>query len=870
MMSVPPVHPTRLSPYRGLEPFDESDAAFFFGRERETRLITASLFAAPLTIIYGASGAGKSSVLRAGVIPRLRGRRDLLPIVFPTLTRDRDKGSIVLRGWQADPLTGVKETAALALFDAADPEGLARYRETVLDHNKAPLREYLSALHTVSGRRLMVILDQFEEYSLYHPEDDAFGEQFPQAIVPGDLSVSFLVCLREDALARLDRFKGRIPNLWDSYRRIDHLETAAAEDAIRLPLGEYNLHSHSAAIGIEDRLVEAVLRDVRTGGVQFEETGSGAIAPGAHPAGRIETPYLQLVMMRLWDRERSEGSTKLRWSTLAAEGGAAEIVRTHLDRVMAQFTPQERDLAAKVFHRLVTPSGAKIAFSVSDLALYEAIEPERLVPILRRLEEGSQRILRRVAGRSEATEEPVYEIFHDRLGPAILSWRARRLQEQERERRQREEAERRRIADQSRAGNRARLESAMQDLGHDLQDVWVRIMFYLVSTDGRRFARTVSELSSLSRQSQEQVQSVVKSLLRSEILDAAYVSRVDADRSSYQVRQSFVPALLEWHSSYVGRPSLRFAGNAIGVSGRIAKPPGQESQSGGEFPYRVVSELLRSRQILVLLGSGVPQSARREPTVGASRVFPPSNRELKEQLARLCDFPPEELETSDIAEVASLYIHRLGRPSLDELLQKSFAVKHYKPSSSHGLLARAAAASSTPLLILTTNFDSLMEAALGELGAAFEVWTYVTVPGPAMEGPVRCGISSARDWNPAARICRLTGPAMRPAPTGEYVLAEEDQIDWVAGLDVGVVPQIQPLLADAHFLMLGTSADSWAQRALLRRFFARRSRSKTSWAVNLNPSARSVIAWQRYGIEVHNIELNDWCSRMEQNGTAAH
>ena len=48
--------PSRESPYKGLTPYDERDAPYFFGREKETRLIAASL--------YGASGVGKSSVLR--------------------------------------------------------------------------------------------------------------------------------------------------------------------------------------------------------------------------------------------------------------------------------------------------------------------------------------------------------------------------------------------------------------------------------------------------------------------------------------------------------------------------------------------------------------------------------------------------------------------------------------------------------------------------------------------------------------------------------------------------------------------------------------------------------------------------------------
>ena len=57
-MSTQPGDDVLAYPYRGLEPFDERDAAFFFGRERETRLITASLFASPLTLPYHVSSTG--------------------------------------------------------------------------------------------------------------------------------------------------------------------------------------------------------------------------------------------------------------------------------------------------------------------------------------------------------------------------------------------------------------------------------------------------------------------------------------------------------------------------------------------------------------------------------------------------------------------------------------------------------------------------------------------------------------------------------------------------------------------------------------------------------------------------------------------
>jgi hypothetical protein len=84
-MRTPPPLPTEtiLDPYIGLRPYTDSDddRARFFGREQDQEIIMANLYAAPLTIFYGASGVGKSSVLMAGVVPSC-GRRHGLPVWF--------------------------------------------------------------------------------------------------------------------------------------------------------------------------------------------------------------------------------------------------------------------------------------------------------------------------------------------------------------------------------------------------------------------------------------------------------------------------------------------------------------------------------------------------------------------------------------------------------------------------------------------------------------------------------------------------------------------------------------------------------------------------------------------------------------------
>jgi len=120
----------RRSPYQGLTPFDERDKAYFFGREKDARLIAADLFASAVSILYGASGVGKSSVLRAGVVPLLRPREDLTVVVFNT--------------WQSEPVAPLKSAileAAYATF--TDAAALRAFQEEVLRREFEPLATFI-------------------------------------------------------------------------------------------------------------------------------------------------------------------------------------------------------------------------------------------------------------------------------------------------------------------------------------------------------------------------------------------------------------------------------------------------------------------------------------------------------------------------------------------------------------------------------------------------------------------------------------------------------------------------------------------------------------------------------------------------------
>ena len=67
-----PAAQARAAPYVGLVPYREDDAAFFFGRERDTQIVVGNLRASRLTIVYGPSGVGKTSLLQAAVVHGMR------------------------------------------------------------------------------------------------------------------------------------------------------------------------------------------------------------------------------------------------------------------------------------------------------------------------------------------------------------------------------------------------------------------------------------------------------------------------------------------------------------------------------------------------------------------------------------------------------------------------------------------------------------------------------------------------------------------------------------------------------------------------------------------------------------------------------
>lgn len=400
------------SPYVGLVPYSEEDEPYFFGRSKERQTVAFNLRGARLTILYGPAGVGKSSILNAGVSHDLH----RLALENQETSGYPEFVVVVFRLSRYNPIQElIKRIADSASVYQSDKEFTV---------NESQLVKVIAAWSTHLNSDLLIILDQFEDYFL-HSGADSFTQEFTDAVNDSSLRVNFLISIREDALSKLDVFKEQMPRLFENYLRIEHLSRAAAQEAIKRPIDSYNHNCHPwPPYEIEDSLVDAVSNQVAVSeGLVLSQRGP-VIGTESRSAigGPVEAPLLQLVMKRLWEKEVAAHSHVLRLETLHQLGDAPSIVKIHLDDEMATLSTEDQEVAALIFYHLVTPSGWKIAHTVSDLARYTSRKEAQLEPVLNRLAE--VRILRRIpsANDAEGVARRRFEIFHEMFALPVLNW----------------------------------------------------------------------------------------------------------------------------------------------------------------------------------------------------------------------------------------------------------------------------------------------------------------------------------------------------------------------------------------------------------------------------------------------------------------
>jgi hypothetical protein len=280
-------------------------------------------------------------------------------------------------------------------------------------------------------------------------------------------------------------------------------------------------------------------------------------------------------------------------------------------------------------------------------------------------------------------------------------------------------------------------------------------------------------------------------------------------------------------------------------------------------PYRLIVDSLYEGEVIPFLGAGA--SIGWEPSNDENQERPFSSPELANYLAEKVDFPKDE--TVDLAKVSQYYSLVGGRTPLNRTLHKVFD-RNFPITPLHTFLAGI----EKPLLIITTNYDDLIERAFKEQGRPYDLVVHAS---EAQAGDqilwFAHGSNEAVEVSPnkldidlqsVTVIYKMHGAVDRSdAERDQYVITEDDYVEFLSRMTRNrAIPAIfAQLFQTRHFLFLGYSLRDWNFRVVLNRIQdARRSSGLTSWGIQRRPSLMEQKFWQNRGVEVYDLGLEEF------------
>ena len=306
-------------PYKGLQYFDEADADHFLGREALTARLVGRLRETRFLAVIGASGSGKSSVVRAGMLPALRRGKQLDDGALPPA--GSDKWLIRVMTPTAHPL----DALAAALLPDAEPAAVAALRDELAANPDTLAGTATRAVDGTDHPRLLLVIDQFEEvFSLGRHEDErlAFINNLVSA-ASGNAPILIVIVLRADFYARCAQYDG-LRELVSHYQ--EYIGAMNREELFRVIV----LPAARDGWKIQEGLVELMLDDVGD-------------EPGA-------LPLLSHALLETWKRRR--GRT-MPLSGYKESGGVRGAIAKTAETVLQQkLSPEQRPIARMIFVRL--------------------------------------------------------------------------------------------------------------------------------------------------------------------------------------------------------------------------------------------------------------------------------------------------------------------------------------------------------------------------------------------------------------------------------------------------------------------------------------------------------------------------------------
>jgi hypothetical protein len=385
-----------MTPYRGVHPFRYADRRFFFGRETAIEELVINVVLYRLVVLFGESGAGKSSVINAGLIPVLEQKgfrperlrvspayKDL-PILIERIQAGNGEDGVFL------PSIFLDDRSNTAKVDERTPCSIDRFFSSIheSDRESTPL----------------LIFDQFEElFTLFNAKHDDVNDyarlaqsQILNTIfeIANDqlLKVKILIIIREDFWAKLEILSKRYPQVFDHYVRLSHLNQEGAKNAIVGPFDNHNPFPSKLTNDLADYIIQQLSAD------------------DLH--GQVHATQLQIVCDQLW-RQYAFKRAEISNTEFEEAGGIKGILAGYFTSELAKLGPAHKVQAIQVLGNLITDSDTRDIVSKDKLrGILQSQDTDRLDSLdqtLKLIED------LRIINRTQQRDNLYYEIASEYL-----------------------------------------------------------------------------------------------------------------------------------------------------------------------------------------------------------------------------------------------------------------------------------------------------------------------------------------------------------------------------------------------------------------------------------------------------------------------
>lgn len=305
------------NPFKGLEAFQQRDAAFFFGREEMVARALRHLRTKRFLAVVGASGSGKSSLVRAGIIPQIR----------QGALRSGETSPIIIFSPGANPMQAFAERLH-PLLNQPGPEDYTATEIATELHQPDALSGMIDTIrsHTPDMQHLIIVVDQFEEAFTHAApaETRTFIDVLVAAVQDVNADVRIIITMRADFFGNLSEYPG-FAALFEQENLliVTEMTTANLLRAIEGPV-------QAVGMSYEAGLVDRILEDVK------EQPGS--------------LPLLQYALRELFKRRDGLKLTNAAYDEI---GGVRSALARHAESIFTNQTPDDQQLIKRLLLRLI-------------------------------------------------------------------------------------------------------------------------------------------------------------------------------------------------------------------------------------------------------------------------------------------------------------------------------------------------------------------------------------------------------------------------------------------------------------------------------------------------------------------------------------